>query len=209
MLTQTEKSVACWNCGQAPEDVHFCRHCGFLQPPASDYFEYLGLLQKLQIDRAVLEKNFYSLSRRLHPDVYFKRPDRERQLSEDATALLNDAYRTLKDPVARAEYLLSLHGMNKSEQKSSNVPPELLEEVFELNMALEEIRSGDDSVRPQLLEARLKFEGMLAAVNRSLEAGFAEWDQTGRRAALERIFGTLNRRNYIRNLLRDVNAALA
>ena len=208
MLTQTEKSVACWNCGQAPEDVHFCRHCGFLQPPASDYFEYLGLLQKLQIDRAVLEKNFYSLSRRLHPDVYFKRPDRERQLSEDATALLNDAYRTLKDPVARAEYLLSLHGMNKSEQKSSNVPPELLEEVFELNMALEEIRHGDASVRPQLEAAKAKFEGMLGEADRQMEELFGEWDRTSERRVLEQINGVLQRRKYIQNLLRDVNEAV-
>ena len=205
MLTQIEKTVTCWSCGKSPDEVHFCRQCESLQPPTGDYFQYLGLPHKLHIDLAVLEKNFYRLSRRLHPDVYFRRSEQERQLSVDATALLNDAYRTLKDPVARAEYLLDLHGMKKSEQKSSNVPPELLEEVFELNMALEEIRTGDDSVRPRLIEAKTKFENMLDDVDRSLEAGFEEWDRTGSPRALEKIYDILNRRSYIRNLLRDVN----
>ncbi len=208
MVTQTEKSVACWNCGQATERIHFCEHCGSLQAPSGDYFAYLGLPRKLQIDLAELQKNFYRLSRRLHPDIYFQRPARERGLAEEATARLNDAYRTLQDQAARAEYLLDLHGMKKSEQKSSNVPPELLEEVFDLNMALEEIRSGDESVRPQLLEAKARFEGMLRDVDQALEAGCGEWDRTGGREALERIYGVLNRRNYIRNLIRDVNAAL-
>jgi molecular chaperone HscB len=209
ITAQTGKSVAaCWNCGQTAGDVHFCLHCRSLQPPAQDYFAYLGLPQKLQIDRAELESNFYTLSRRLHPDVYFRRPEQERQLSIDATALLNDAYRTLKDPVSRAEYLLSLHGLKKRDDSTAGAPPELLEEVFELNMALEEIRHGDTSVRPQLEAARTKFEGMLAEAGRSLQDLFSEWDRTEQRSVLERILSVLQRRNYIRNLLRDVNAAL-
>lgn len=176
-----------------------------MQAPAGDYFAYLGLPQKLQIDRPDLERRFYELSRRLHPDRFFRRPDRERQLSEDATAWLNDAYRTLKDPVARAEYLLGLHGLDKTEQKSSNVPPELLEEVFELNMALEEIRSGDESARPQIEAAQKKFAGMLEDLHGSLETCFGEWDQSGSREALEKIYSLLNRRNYLRNLLKEAH----
>jgi len=204
----TESSAACWNCGRPPDSVHFCRHCQSLQPPAVDRFAYLGLEQKLRIDRADLENRFYELSRRLHPDRYFQRPERERQLSLDATAVLNDAYRTLKDPVARAEYLLGLHGIKKGEQKSLNVPPELLEEVFELNVTLEEMRSGA-AARPQLETARVKFERMLHEVDQALEGCFARWDQDGGLQALESIHGALNRRNYIRNLLRDVTAALS
>ncbi len=204
-MTQTETALACWNCGLAPEEAHFCRQCGSLQAPVGDYFAYLGLPQKLQIDRQDLERRFYELSRRLHPDRFFRRLERERQLSEDATAWLNDAYRTLKDPVARAEYLLGLHGLDKTEQKSSNVPPELLEEVFELNMALEEIRSGDESARPQIEAARKKFAGMLEDLHRTLETCFGEWDQSGRREALEKVYSLLNRRNYLRNLLRETH----
>ena len=173
--------------------------------PESDYFTCLGLPQKLRIDRSDLEKRFYERSRQWHPDRYATRSPEERLRAEEASARLNDAYRTLREPVARAEYLLSLHGLDKKEQKSSNVPPELLEEVFELNMALEELRGGDESARPQLEQARKKFEGMMVDLQRSLEAAFGEWDRTGDRAALEKIFGLLNRRNYIRNLLRDAN----
>ena len=159
----------------------------------------------MQVDRAELEKRFYELSRQLHPDRFFRRPEREKQLSEDATALLNDAYRTLKDPVARAEYLLRLQGMGKEQGKLEACPAELLEEVFELNLALEEIRGGDDSARALVAGARKKFEGMLEELHRSLEEWFAEWDRSGRRETLEKIYGLLNRRNYLRNLLRDAN----
>jgi molecular chaperone HscB len=201
----TETAVVCWKCRQPPEDVHFCRRCGSLQAPAADYFSFLGLPQKLQIDRAHLEGRFYELSRRLHPDRYVRRSAEERRLAEEATARLNDAYRTLRDPVARAEYLLALHGLDKKEQNSSNTPPELLEEVFELNMALEELRRGDESARPQLEAARQKFAAMAEDLMRSLDACFAEWDREGRRETLEKIYGVLNRRNYVRNLLRDAD----
>ena len=203
-----DPAKACWNCGRATEEFHFCAHCGNLQPPAGDYFQYLGLPRKLQIDPEDLEKRFYSLSRRLHPDLYFKRSERERRLSLDATALLNDAYRTLKHPVARAECLLGLEGVQKGEQKSSDVPPELLEEVFDLNMALEQIRSGDQSVRAQLIEAKQKFEDLLEQADQALEAMFAAWDRAGGREVLERIGSMLSRRSYVQNLLQDVNRAL-
>ena len=107
----------------------------------------------------------------------------ERQVSENATATLNDGYRTLKDPIARAEYLLKEHGFDIGEQKSSNVPPELLEEVFELNMALEEIESS----RPQLDEAEAGFIAMREELDRELDVEFAAYDLTQDRAVLERI----------------------
>lgn len=174
-------------------------------PPEADYFQCLGLPQKLLIDRADLEKRFYERSRQWHPDRHARKSEPERRLAEQASARLNDAYRTLREPVARAEYLLALHGLDKKEQKSANVPPELLEEVFELNMALEELRGGDESARPQLEQARTRFEGLMEDLLRSLEESFAEWDRTGGREALEKLYALLNRRNYIRNLLRDTN----
>jgi hypothetical protein len=81
-----------------------------------------------------------------------------------------------------------------------------LEEVFELNMALEEIRDGDTSVRPQLEEAENKFLDMQAEIDRNLQSEFEKYD--GGAESLSRIRGILNRRNYVRNLLRDVSKAL-
>ena len=201
-------ATRCWNCGQAARQIHFCEHCGSLQPPAGDYFEYLGLPRKLQTDQVQLEKNFYSLSRRLHPDVHFGRSERERLLAEEATARLNDAYRTLKIPVTRAEYLLSFYGIQKTEQKAPNAPPELLEEVFELKIELEQFRAGDHAAHSRLVAARARFQDLLQEADRALAAGFAEWDSSESPGALEEIAAILGRRNYIRNLLQEVEAAL-
>jgi molecular chaperone HscB len=117
-------------------------------------------------------------------------------------ALLNDAFRALRHPVSRAEYFLSERGI----QLSKDVPPELLEEVFELNMALEEIRGGDDSARPQLDSARERFAAMQAEIDSDLAALFVRQDSEG--DALDSIAANLNRRRYISNLLRDVDKEL-
>src|SRR4051794_24031625 len=101
-----------------------------------DYFEFLGLEKRLKLDEAELQKRFYDLSRQFHPDRFAQRSAAEQQNALDSTALLNDAYRTLRDPIQRAEYMLKREGLDIGEQRSKDVPPELLEEVFELNMAL-------------------------------------------------------------------------
>ena len=112
---------------------------------------------------------------------------------------MNDAYRTLRDPVTRAEYLLKLEGFDIGEQTTKDVPPELLEEVFELNMAIE------DADVPQLETARLKFEGMRGEIDAELQLKFAEWDAAKRRDALTAVRGLLNRRKYITNLITQTN----
>ena len=89
------------------------------------------------------------------------------------------------------------------EQGSKNVPPELLEEVFELNIALEEMRGGDESARPQLEAARRNFAGMLSDVDAQLEQLSKAYDSSGDREKLSEIRGLLNRRRYISNLLKS------
>jgi molecular chaperone HscB len=165
----------------------------------------------LSLDVAGLQKRFYELSRQLHPDRYTRKSERERQFSLEATAILNDGYRTLRDPVKRAEYVLKQNGLDIGEQRSKNVPPELLEEVFELNMALEELREGDSSVRPQLEKAGERFRAMLAGVDRELERQFQEYDQAadGGAEILAKIRATLNRRRYIQNLVGEVEKELS
>lgn len=202
-------AVNCWSCGKDVEEIHFCSSCHSLQPPTSDYYDFFGLPHRLNLDLGQLQRRFYTLSRRLHPDVYFRRSPQERQYSLDATAILNDAYRTLRDPLARAEYLLKQNGFDIGEQKSANVPPELLEEVFELNMALEELRSGDEEARPQLEAAQRRFAAMRDEIDVELNRAFSEYDQDPGRDGLARIRGILNRRKYIRNLVSEVEKELA
>lgn len=235
-----EATPSCWSCGTM-RDVHFCSSCGKVQPPVPvDYFTFFGFPRKLNLDTAKLEKEFYALSRRLHPDVFGQAGDQERAWSLEQSSMLNDAYRTLKDPIKRTEYLLRLEGVELEEQskqatekaratgelKKQVVLPDLLEEVFELNMHLEELRVqkkiGEDD--PALLEeigkAKLSLEEKHDALLNELKHEWNEWDksvahksrdngtESGQRKILDKMVDVLNRRNYIRNLLRDVNEAM-
>ncbi len=199
----------CWQCGHPSEDSLFCKYCNSLQPPTPDYYRFFGIPRRLHLDLKDLQDRFYALSRQLHPDLYSRHVPAERQISLEATAILNDAYRVLRDPVSRAEYVLKDCGFDIGEQRSKDVPPELLEEVFELNMALEEMRAGDESARPQLEEAKRRFSGMLEEVNAGMDRLFAEWDEGEEREVLVRIRGLLNRRKYILNLLGEVDKELS
>src|ERR1700756_1743034 len=148
----SEDTHSCWSCG-AMRAAHFCASCGKVQPPAPvDYFTFFGLAPKLNLNVAALEKDFYELSRKLHPDLNARAGTQEQEWSLEQSSLLNDAYRPLRDPIKRTEYLLHLEGIALEEQSKSAteqaraagevkkqiVPPGLLEEVFELNLQLEE-----------------------------------------------------------------------
>jgi molecular chaperone HscB len=167
-------------------------------------FEALGLEPKLSLDPDELKKRFYERSRQWHPDRFSRASPGEQQKALDMTALLNDSFRTLRDPVTRAEYFLRENGI----ELSKDAPPELLEEVFELNMALEELRGGDDSARAQLVAAQERFETMRAEIDTSLAALAEEFDAVKDRSLLDRIHSTLNRRRYISNLVREVDKEL-
>jgi molecular chaperone HscB len=177
---------------------------------ASDYFQFFGIERRLSLDLEDLQRRFYVLSRLLHPDRFQRKSPAEQQYSLDATALLNDAYRALRDPLQRAEYVLKQEGFDIGEQRTKDVPPELLEEVFELNMALEELKSGDEDARPQLEAARGKFTSMQHEIDSELDLLFRKYDGQGEsRDVLQQIRGVLNRRRYIRNLVSEVDKTLA
>src|SRR5260370_1557103 len=125
-----------------------------------NYFEFFNLPRKLTLDVAAVEKQFYTLSRKLVADRFAGKPVAEQEAALAQSSLLNDAYRTLKDPILRTQYLLKLEGVELEEQskaateaarasgteKKQVVPPELLEEVFELNMQLQEMRMANQMV---------------------------------------------------------------
>src|ERR1700744_1379173 len=101
---------SCWSCGSM-RAAHFCESCGKVQPPAPvDYFTFFGLSRKLNLNVPALEKEFYELSRKLHPDLNARAGKQEQQWSLEQSSLLNDAYRTLRDPIKRTHYLLKLEG---------------------------------------------------------------------------------------------------
>jgi molecular chaperone HscB len=179
---------------------------------------------RLNLDLPALETEFHRLSRKLHPDRFARALENEKQWSLADTALLNDAYRTLKDPLRRTEYLLKLEGAEIGEEHSgknrvdpSRVPADLLEEVFELNMQLEEMRAArkmgeeDPELQASLTQAKQKFQGLLEIVDKDLRVEWTAWDEGGqaaRPAAQNRMVALLDRRRYLSNLLRDVNETL-
>jgi molecular chaperone HscB len=236
-----EETQSCWSCGTM-RAMHFCQACGKVQPPAPvDYFTFFDLPRKLDLDVAALDKDFYDLSRKLHPDLNAQADGKEQEWSLQQSSLLNDAHRTLKDPIKRTQYLLRLEGVELEEQsktateqarstgeiKKQIVPPELLAEVFDLNMQLEELRAqkkmGEDD--PALIEEignqKHDLEEKQEALLRELQRRWKVWDgmiqresngqpvsEEERRQERDKMVDVLNRRNYIRNLVRDVNEVL-
>ena len=166
--------------------------------PEPDYFAIFDLPRNLDLDAADLEKRFYAQSRKLHPDRFARKGQEEREKAEQDTAALNDAYRTLREPIPRVMYLLKLEGFDIGEQGTKHVPPELLEEIFELNMALEEDAGSAGAARQRFLE-------MLADVDREIQQKFSEWDSAHDRQILAEVRGLLNRRKYISNLIEKTN----
>jgi molecular chaperone HscB len=167
-------------------------------------YEALGIAPALALDMEDVKKRFYERSRQWHPDRFSRAGAAERDKALEMTAVLNDAFRTLKDPVARAEYFLKERGL----ELSKDAPAELLEEVFELNMALEELREGDESARGQLTESAEKFRAMQSVSDTELAALFAQHDVSPHAKTLDQIRAALNRRRYVSNLVRDVEKEL-
>ena len=200
-----------------------------------DFFTFFALPRKLVVDVPALEKQFYTLSRKLHPDRFASKPQAEQEAALAQSSLLNDAYRTLKDPILRTQYLLTLEGVELEEQskaatdaartsgtaKKQIVPPDLLEEAFELNMQLEEMRMAkkmgedDPQLRTDLLAAQAAFAAKMVETQADLEALWTRWDaaldsgdDAQKEAAKQGMIALLNRRSYLRNLVRDVHDAL-
>ncbi len=175
-----------------------------------DYFEVFGLPRLLGIDTAALEKTFHELSRKYHPDYFTTASAAEKTQAVRMTALLNDAYRTLRHPIRRVEYLLSLYGFKSD---GSKVPQALLMEVFEINEQLEEVKAGRasvegvDSLRAQIKEKRERFDTELSQSS-------LDWDELVNAGApdaklkeqLSKMAEILSESSYIRNLERDLEA---
>jgi molecular chaperone HscB len=187
-----------------------------------DYFALFSLPRKLQITGDTLEQKFLQLSWKLHPDNFVNSSEAERESTLQRSSALNDAYRVLRDPVGRVEYLLSLEGARIEGEKKQQAPPELLEEVFELNESLDELRDAKAAggniaaLKSRLQSAQKNFQERLAEVDGELQEQFQEWDKTvdngandaARRTVIAKLNAILNRRTYIRNLVNGVEKEL-
>jgi molecular chaperone HscB len=216
--------LVCWNCHERTIGTHFCSSCGKMRqlPADSDYFAMFEIPRKLWLEMGALEQKFLQLSWKLHPDNFVNATPEEREISLKRSSELNDAYRTLRDPVARVEYLLSIEGSRKEGENKQQVPANLLEEVFELNESLDELREAKaagtdtDTLKHRLEVAEKTFQKKLDDVDKQLRDSAREWDKTldaktdevGRQNVMAQLNELLNRRSYIRNLVLNVQKEL-
>ena len=208
--------ISCWQCGADRASNLFCPDCAAIQPipEHADYFQVLGVPRRLVQDPEVLQRRFYELHRQWHPDRYQTGPQEARSASLRNTAAVNRAYSTLRDPVERGEYWLTLQGETLG-ANNNRVPPELAELVFEVQEKLEELRGARDgngsadlrrdvaAVHAELLERR----SVLLA---QLDETFARWDaDAAEPAVLKReLKATLSALAYLGTLIRDVEKEL-
>jgi molecular chaperone HscB len=217
----------CRTCGAgAPVDEHFCPNCSRILALGrhGDYFSFLGVPRRLGLDLHDLERNFRELSRKFHPDYYYNATPAERLASLERSSYLNDAYRTLRNPVSRVEHLLAIEGLPpaKSEEAGAKVPPALLEEVFALNEELDEIREARESgaapeqLRARLAAARTPIDRKRDEHEAKLQDLSARWDGEAdnapadqKRRTLEALRTLLLEHNYINNLLASIEREMA
>lgn len=131
----------CWSCkGPVVSAAMFCATCGAVQPPGQgDHFTRLGLARDFDVDRGDLDRRYFALQRDLHPDRFATRAAREREISLQQSTSLNGAYETVKSPLRRAEYLLSLNGVTvNAETGNRPTDPDVLMEAMESREALAE-----------------------------------------------------------------------
>lgn len=215
----------CWHCQSEMTGEYFCQQCVKVQPLSKelDYFTCLGLPRLLTIDQDGLEKKYYDLSRTFHPDFFQNQTETEQAISLGNSALLNTAYRTLKDPVSRAEYLVRLEAGSAKDIRS-NPPAELFEEILELQEDLEEFRALPDDaqsgrkaeLRTKIMADRDTLERRQQEMEARLHQLFGEWDRLqdrdaqdpavrdDRTKALQEMREILSNRTYLRNIVDDL-----
>jgi molecular chaperone HscB len=217
-MTTNTQTALCLHCGKPAADQLVCGGCGVVEPTAqeSDYFSVFSLPRRLTIDLADLEQRYYALSRRLHPDLFHDRPSAEQAASLRTTALVNRAYRTLRDPVQRGLYWLELHGESLG-RDNERVPSALAARVFEVQEQLEELRAARTAdpaagAIGAMTAIRDELCADLAACEARLTGNFTRTDVAddgaGAAAALADTKAILSELHYLRTLLRDVEKEL-
>jgi len=217
----------CWHCQSEVSGEYFCERCVKVQPVSkeADYFTCLGFPRRLTIDPRKLEAKFYELSRAFHPDFYQNKSETEQAISLSNAATLNTAYRTLRDPIQRAEYLLAIEAGAVKEIRTSP-PADLFEEILELQDTLEAYRASDQSsqaghqLRTQLQKEQHALEQRKQEMETQLERLFIDWDslqdrgeatsetRAERDRLLKQIREILSNRTYVKNILNDLVATI-
>ena len=213
----------CWHCQSEVAGEYFCDRCVKVQPVSkeTDYFTCFGLPRRLTIDTNTLESKFYELSRAFHPDFYQNKSEMEQSISLGNAATLNGAYRTLRDPIQRVEYLLDLEAGSVKDIRTAP-PADLFEQIIELQETLDAYRETEraseagQALRAQLQAERTALERRQQDMDTQLQQLFAEWDRlqdrgeatdqsrNERERILRRLRDILSNRTYVKNIVDDL-----
>ena len=219
----------CWHCQSEVTGEYFCDRCVKVQPLSkeSDYFTCLGIPRLLSIDAESLEQRFYEMSRAFHPDFFQVKTAAEQSISLANSAFLNTAYRTLKDPIQRAEYLVGLESGSVKDIRSTP-PADLFEEILSLQEDLEQYRAAvsDGStedlgpLKSKLERDKRSLEQRQQEIEAKLRTLFGRWDQVvqaqpvteatqeKKHAVIKELRELLSHRTYVRNIVSDLTATL-
>lgn len=213
MVRTETRDRECWHCSARTGLALVCGQCEAPQPLAAgvDLFAVLGLRRRLVVDPDDLESRYHEASRVVHPDRHQTAGERDRTFSLAASAAVNRAYRTVRDPIARGRYWLELHGMPLGE-RNNQVPPALAELVFETQEQLAELRGASDpgAARRGIEAALADLDARLGALVAELEARYAAWDAAGGETpdALAELKRRLSEIAYLNTLRDDVDETL-
>ena len=182
----------------------------------SDYFTVFGLERRLAIDGPALQRRFYELSRQWHPDFHQSAAPEAQARALEESARVNAAYRALRDPLARVEYLIRVEEGRTTKEGAAvkpKAPPALLAEMFEIQEALEEAKAGAlDAARATLSEQRAGLEARMVEAEAQITGPLSQaWDAAApaaRPAALAALKEALATRAYLRTVIDDLTAVL-
>jgi len=192
---------------------HLCTQCGALVEPAGpvQYFEVFGIKPRFFVDFDKIQKEFYAISRVLHPDRFHGKSN-----FDSATqwfAVINKALLTLKFPEGRAEYLFSLAHFEPPKAKIG-LPPDLASEYFDLQESLEDPSLSISDKNKQMAEFSKKIEIKKLEANSARDQAFKEWEEVGAPLdklavpLFERAAREINQRNYLDSMANDLKKNL-
>jgi len=177
------------------------------------YFDLFGLEEKLNLDVKSLQKQFYALSRELHPDFHQGGTTAEQSQSLEASSLLNQAFLTLKDKEKRLLYVIGLHLGNITEAEKKQTPPELLMELMDVREQLEDYKHApSDTLRTSLLASLSDLETRIADCDKTIDDLSSQFDAAttpdARNAVLAQIRTVMLKKNFLRSLARTIESEL-
>ena len=200
---------ACWSCHEQAGEGVFCEACGKIQPARpKDAFALLGLgAPRFHVDEKEVDKAWREQSRKVHPDRFAKADARERRFALEQTSALNEARKTLRDPVRRAGYLFRREGLSVPGEKAGTpgagevLPLEFYEQVMEDREALVEAKTQGPEAVQRLVE---RIEKQKAEVLRSIDSAFTSWEKGAGRGALEPAVVELAKVRYFDRFMDEV-----